>query len=385
MIPYGRQSINSEDIKAVSDTLGSDWLTTGPKVKEFEAAFAEKVGSKYAVAASSGTAALHLACLAVGLKKGDKLITTPMTFCASANCALYCDAEPVFADIKADGSGLIDAAEIAKKIDAKTKVIIPVHYAGQPCDMEEIKEVARKNDLAVIEDACHAIGSTYKGSRVGDCKYSDMCVFSFHPVKHITTGEGGMITTNSKEMYEKMCMLRNHGLSRDPADNVGESAVKTDVPWYYVMHDLGFNYRLTDFQCALGLSQLKRIDDFVKKRLVIAGRYDSAFEKDPCVTPLKRLDDRQSSYHLYVVQAGGEEDREKLFRHLKEKGISCQVHYLPVYLHPYYLSLGYKEGSCPNAEEFYKRIISIPIFPGLDEPDQDSVIMAIRECLEGSE
>lgn len=361
-INYGKQSIDKEDIKKVIKTLKSDFLTCGPKIKEFEKRFANYVGVKYAVAVSSGTAGLHLACLATELKRDEKVITTPITFAASSNCALYCGAKPVFVDIKENG--LIDEDKIEKKVSKKTKMIIPVHYSGLPCNLEKIKEIAEKNNLIVIEDACHALGARYKDSKIGDCKYSDMAVFSFHPVKHITTGEGGMVTTNSKELYEKLLKLRSHGIEK-----------KED--WKQDMVDLGYNYRITDFQCALGLNQLKKINHFVKKRKEIARRY---FKKLKKIRDLEIIEDENTnSYHLYVIKLKNSETRKKLYEFLKSKGIFCQVHYIPVYWHSYYKKLGYKKGLCPNAENFYERILSIPIYPDLTKKQQNYIIKKIKE------
>lgn len=376
-IPYGRQTINKADIKVVVDTLSSEYLTTGPKVKEFEEKFAKFVNVKYAVAVSSGTAALHLACLAAGLKKGDELITTPMTFAASANCALYCGAKPVFVDIKEE-NGLIDDRLIEKSITSKTKIIIPVHYGGLPCDLKKIKAVAKKHGLIVIEDACHALGSRYMGSKIGDCSYSDMAVFSFHPVKHITTGEGGMITTNSKDLCEKLLLLRTHGITKDPEKLLN----KNEGPWFYEMQKLGFNYRLTDFQCALGISQLNQINDFVEKRISIANKYNKAFLNDKNLEITKTPEGYKNAYHLYIIKVKDETIRLNLFNYLKEKGILCQVHYIPVYWHPYYQKLGYKKGVCPIAEQFYNQIISIPIYPELGNIEQAKIIEMIESFLE---
>lgn len=371
MLTYGKQSLDNKDINSVVEVLRSDLLTTGPKVEEFEKKLADYVGSKYAVAVSSGTAALHLGCLAAGLKKNDELITTPMTFAASANCALYCNAKPIFVDIS--NKGLIDKDKIEEKITKKTKIIIPVHYSGLPCNMEKIKEIAKKYNLIVIEDACHALGSKYKGSKIGDCKYSHMAVFSFHPVKHITTGEGGMITTNSKKLYEKLIMLRNHGITKNP-----KKLTKKEGPWYYEMQELGFNYRITDFQCALGISQLRKIDDFIKKRRQIAKRYDNAFEKNDNIEVIKETNGCFNAYHLYIIKVNNKGIRLRLFNYLKDNDIFCQVHYIPVYWHPYYKKLGYKEGLCPLAENFYQKIISLPIYPSLKKKEQGKVIDLIN-------
>ena len=371
-VGYGKQTIEQDDIDAVVNSLRSDFLTTGPEIEEFEKEFCNFVGSKYAVAVSNGTSALHLACLAGGLKDGEELITTPMTFAASANCALYCNAKPVFVYITEQG--LIDCDKIEKTITSKTKIIIPVHYAGLPCEMEKIREIAEKYDLIVIEDACHALGAKYKESNIGKCKYSDMTIFSFHPVKHITTGEGGMITTNSKELYEKLKILRNHGMVRDSNNFIDKN---NSDPWFHEMQFLGYNYRITDFQCALGRAQLKRIREFVKKRREIAEKYNLAFKDNCNIEIIKEEWWQSSSYHLYVIKLKNKEIRRKLFDFLKENNIFCQVHYIPVYLHPHYQKLDYQKGLCPVAENFYEGIISLPIYPLLTE--QEEVIKKIKE------
>jgi UDP-4-amino-4,6-dideoxy-N-acetyl-beta-L-altrosamine transaminase len=373
MIPYGKQSINNEDIKVVVDILKSDFLTTGPKVKEFEEKFASYVGSKYAVCVSNGTIALHLSCLALSLKEGDEVICTPLTFVSSVNCVLYCGAKPVFVDI--DKNGLIDASLIEKKITSKTKAIIPVHYSGISCEMDEIKKIADKCNLKIIEDSCHALGSSYNNKKVGSCFYSDLSVFSFHPVKHITTGEGGMITTNSKEIYDKLIKLRTHGITK----NNDEFLNKCEGPWYYEMQELGFNYRLTDFQCALGISQLTRLNDFLIKRKKIANKYNFAFEKNENIELLSFGDNVINSYHLYVIKVKNKDIRLKLFNYLKENNVFCQVHYIPVHLHPYYKKLGYKKGDFLKAEEFYDKIISLPIYYDLLDEEQDRVIELVGE------
>lgn len=373
MIPYGKQSIDKSDIEAVAKVLESDFLTTGPKIQEFEKKFASYAGAKYAVAVSSGTAGLHLACLVAELKEGEELITSPMTFAASANCALYCGAKPVFVDIKEE-NGLIDENLIEEKITSKTKIIIPVHYAGLPCDMEKIKEIADKHKLIVIEDACHALGSEYKETQIGDCAYSDMAIFSFHPVKHITTGEGGMITTNSEKLYKKLILLRSHGITKNP----DELENKEGEPWFYEMQDLGYNYRITDFQCALGISQLDKIENFIERRKKIAKEYDETFIKIDSIKTIKEFEDRKNAYHLYVIKVENKEIRLELFNYLKENDIFCQVHYIPVYWHPYYQKLGYEKGICPEAEEFYDKIISLPIYPGLTDEEQKKVISTIK-------
>jgi UDP-4-amino-4,6-dideoxy-N-acetyl-beta-L-altrosamine transaminase len=379
-ISYGRQTIEVDDVSSIAKALTSEYLTTGPKVAEFEQKFANYVGSKYAVAVSSGTAALHVACLAAGLKENDELITTPMTFAASANCALYCGARPVFVDIHEE-NGLIDEDKIEKKITKQTKIIIPVHYSGLPCEMEKIRKIAKKHRLIIIEDACHALGAKYKKSRIGNCKYSDLTVFSFHPVKHITTGEGGMITTNSKELYEKLKVFRNHGIERDPTKLVK----RNEGPWYYEMQELGFNYRITDFQCALGLSQLKKLDGFINKRREIAKRYNDAFGNQQGLEIIREEEEQFNSYHLYIIKTESRKNRLLLFERLKEKGILCQVHYIPVYWHPYYQKLGYKKGACPNAENFYNQIISLPMYPTLNRKEQEFVIKTIKKLIKEAE
>lgn len=376
-IPYARQTIDEKDVKAVVDTLRSDFLTTGPKVKEFEEEFAHFVHAKYAVAVSNGTAALHLACLAAGLTKDEELITTPMTFAASANCALYCGGKPVFIDIKEE-NGLIDEDLIEKKITSRTKIIIPVHLGGLPCNMKKIRAIAKKYKLIVIEDACHALGSKYMRTKIGDCTYSDMSVFSFHPVKHITTGEGGMITTNSRKFYEKLLLLRSHGITRNPDElqNINSE------PWFYEMQELGFNYRLTDIQCALGISQLSKIKEFITRRITIAKAYDKAFAKIKGIETIKTPEGDKNAYHLYIIKVKDGKTRLDLFNFLKDEGILCQVHYIPVYWHPYYQRLGYKKGICPKAEKFYEKIISIPMYFGLKEGEQNKVIKTIKDFFE---
>ncbi len=377
MIPYGRQSINEEDIKAVVEVLKSDYLTTGPKVKEFEELFSRYVGSKYAVAVSSGTAALHIACLAANLKKGEELITSPMTFAASANCALYCDAKPIFVDI--NKSGLINEDAIESKISDKTKVIIPVHYSGRPVNMHKIQDIAKKRNLIVIEDACHALGASFNKSLIGNCEFSDMSVFSFHPVKHITTGEGGIITTNSKKLYEKLLLFRTHGITKSQ-----NTMSKNEGPWFYEMIYLGFNYRITDIQCALGISQLSRIDDFVTRRKEIAQEYYEAFNNSNYFNCLIDFDKQISSYHLFPILLTDKykNKRKEIFQMMRNAGLWIQVHYIPVYLHPFYQNLGYQDNLCPIAEDFYQREISIPMYASMSDIDVKFVINKIQEIFE---
>jgi len=376
-IPYGTQWIDDEDIKSVVSVLKSDWLTTGPKVAEFEKKFARYVNAKYAVAVSSGTAALHTASFAAGISKDDEAITTPMTFAASSNCVLYQNGIPVFADIDKKTYN-IDPKEIEKKITNKTKVIIPVDYTGQPCDIDVINEIAEKNNLIVLEDASHSIGSKYKGKKIGGL--SDLSIFSFHPVKHITTGEGGMITTNSKDMYGKLLLFRNHGIYKN-----SENLISSDEgDWFYEQQVLGYNYRLTDIQCVLGLSQLKKVDSFIKRRNEIVKKYNNAFEKvDEIITP-SQLDYVESSWHLYVIQLDLDElkvNRKIIFDEFRKNNLGVQVHYIPVYFHPYYKQIGYKRGLCPNAEWLYKRIISLPLYPKMTDEDAEYVIDTVKKVI----
>lgn len=369
MIPYGKQYIDDDDIAEVVRTLKSDYLTTGPRIPEFEQRFAEHVGAKYATAVSNGTAALHVACLAAGLKECHELITTPITFVASSNCALYCNARPVFADI--DANGLIAPKEIKAVLKPTSKIIIPVHYAGFPAALDQIRELAERNHSIVIEDACHALGAAFRGSRIGDCKYSDMAVFSFHPVKHITTGEGGIITTNSKDLDERLKTFRTHGIVKETA-----SLIENHGAWYYEMQMLGYNYRMTDIQAALGISQLRKADRFVRRRQDIARRYDKAFSGLAELDVLHASDGCTASYHLYsiLLHPSLKRSRKAIFESMRANGIGVQVHYIPVHYHPYYKALGFKKGSYPVAEEFYEREISIPMFYSMNDDDVEQVI-----------
>ncbi len=373
MIPYGRQTIEEDDIQAVVDVLRSDYLTTGPKIAEFEKMVADYVGAKYAVAISNGTSALHAACFAAGIQPGDEVITTPLTFAASANCVLYCGGTPVFADVDPKTYN-IDPEDIRRKITDKTKAIIAVHLAGQPCDMDEIHKIAKEHDLLVIEDGAHALGSVYKGKKVGTL--SDMTTFSFHPVKPITTGEGGMIVTDNEEFYQKMMLFRSHGITRD--ENL---MTRNDGPWFYQQLDLGYNYRITDIQCALGCSQMKKLDRFLARRKEIVARYNEAFaDCENIITPYQ-LPETESGWHLYIVQVKNC-DRRKVFEALREQGIAVNVHYIPVYMHPYYQEHGYKDVHCKNAEEIYSHIITLPLYPALTEEQQKFVIEKIMDALE---
>ena len=374
MIPYGRQTIEEDDIQAVVDVLKSDYLTTGPKIAEFEEMVADYAGAKYAVAISNGTSALHAACFAAGIQPGDEVITTPLTFAASANCVLYCGGTPVFADVDPKTYN-IDPEDIRRKITDKTKAIIAVHLAGQPCDMDEIHKIAKEHDLLVIEDGAHALGSVYKGKKVGTL--SDMTTFSFHPVKPITTGEGGMIVTDNEEFYKKMMLFRSHGITRD--ENL---MTRNDGSWFYQQLDLGYNYRITDIQCALGCSQMKKLDRFLARRKEIVARYNEAFaDCENIITPYQ-LPETESGWHLYIVQVKNC-DRKKVFEALREHGIAVNVHYIPVYMHPYYQEHGYKDVHCRNAEEIYSHIISLPLYPTLTLEEQQYVIETLKHVING--
>ena len=373
MIPYGKQTIEQDDIQAVGDVLKSDFLTTGSKIAEFEQTVADYVGAKYAVAISNGTSALHAACFAAGIRPGDEVITTPLTFAASANCVLYCGGTPVFADVDPKTYN-IDPEDIRRKITDRTKAIIAVHLAGQPCDMDAIHSIAREHGLIVIEDGAHALGSVYKGKKVGSM--SDMTTFSFHPVKPITTGEGGMIVTDNDDFYKKMILFRSHGITRDDS-----MMTRNDGPWFYQQFDLGYNYRITDIQCALGCSQMKKLDRFLARRKEIVARYNEAFaDCDNIITPYQ-LSDTESGWHLYIVQVKNC-DRRQVFENMREKGIGVNVHYIPVYMHPYYQEHGYENVHCANAEEIYSHIISLPLYPGLTSEQQDYVIDTLKSLCE---
>lgn len=373
MIPYGKQTIEQDDIQAVVDVLQSDFLTTGPKIAEFEQTVADYVGAKYAVAISNGTSALHAACFAAGIGPGDEVITTPLTFAASANCVLYCGGTPVFADVDPKTYN-IDPEDIRRKITDRTKAIIAVHLAGQPCDMDAIHSIAREHGLIVIEDGAHALGSVYKGKKVGSM--SDMTTFSFHPVKPITTGEGGMIVTDKEDFYKKMVLFRSHGITRDDS-----MMTRNNGPWFYQQFDLGYNYRITDIQCALGCSQMKKLDRFLARRKEIVARYNEAFaDCDNIITPYQ-LSDTESGWHLYIVQVKNC-DRRQVFEAMREKGIGVNVHYIPVYMHPYYQEHGYENVHCANAEEIYSHIISLPLYPGLTSEQQDYVIDTLKSLCE---
>jgi perosamine synthetase len=374
LLPYGRQSITEQDIQAVVDVLRSDWLTTGPKVEEFEEAFAAWVGSKYAVSFSSGTAALHGAAFAAGIGLGDEAITTPLTFAATANCILYQGGTPVFADVMTDTMN-IDPERIAEGANSRTKALLPVDYAGHPADLDSILKIAERNGLTVIEDACHALGAEYRQRRVGSI--SHMTVFSFHPVKHLTTGEGGMVTTDNPKFADALRKFRNHGISSNARDRQREGQ------WHYEMVLLGFNYRLPDIACALGLQQLGRLDANVARRRAIAARYSAALREMPGAIVPAIAQGVLPAWHLYPIRVDSSRltaGRAEVFRALRAENIGVNVHYVPVHLHPYYRDrFGYKGGEFPNAESAYESLISLPMFHGMTDADVADVISAVEK------
>jgi perosamine synthetase len=372
LLPYGRQSIAEDDIQAVVDVLRSDWLTTGPKVGEFEEALAARVGAKFAVAFSSGTGALHGAAFSAGLKSGDAAVTSPLTFAATANCVLYQGAQPVFADVSPDTLNL-DPDHLAERIKPNTRAVFPVDYAGHPADLDPILALADTHGLTVIEDACHALGAEYRGRHSGSIAH--MSVFSFHPVKHLATGEGGMVTTDRSDFAESLRRFRNHGISTDARQRHASGQ------WHYEMVLLGFNYRLTDVACALGLSQLKKLDPNLARRREIAARYTAAFRNFPGIVPPTVRADVNPAWHLYPIRldpAKLSADRAQVFRALRAENIGVNVHYVPVHLHPYYRDqFGYRGGEYPVAEAAYEQLISLPMFHGMTEQDVEDVIGAV--------
>ena len=376
LLPYGRQSIDEADIQSVVDVLRSDWLTTGPKINEFEEAFAACVGAKYAVAFSSGTAALHGAAFAAGLKPGDEAITSPLTFAATANCVLYQGTRPVFADVCSDTLNL-DPEKFGERITTKTRAVLPVDYAGHPADLDPILELAERNGLIVIEDACHALGAEYRGRRTGCIAH--MSVFSFHPVKHVTTGEGGMVTTDRADFAESLRRFRNHGISTEARQRHASGQ------WYYEMVALGYNYRLTDIGCALGLAQLAKLDENLAARRAIAARYTEDFRATPGIIPPAVRNDVNPAWHLYPIRLDlGQltDDRGQVFKALRAENIGVNVHYIPVHLHPYYRDhLGFKAGDYPVAEAAYECLISLPMFHSMSDRDVDDVIAAVKKVL----
>jgi perosamine synthetase len=375
LLPYGHQLVDEDDICAVAEVLRGDWLTTGPKVGEFEEAFAARVGARYAVAVSSGTAALHAAVFAADVGPGDEVITTPMTFAASANCVFYQGGMPVFADVQADTLN-IDPDRIAAAITSKSKAIIPVDYTGQPADLDEINAIAARYGLAVIEDAAHALGATYRQRKVGTL--ATLTAFSLHPVKHITTGEGGVITTDDPGLARRLRMFRNHGITGEARERQERGG------WFYEMVALGYNYRLTDVQCALGLSQLKKLDSWLARRRVVAARYNTAFSTLPDLTAPIIHPDCDPAWHLYVIRLNLERlrvGRAEVFRALLAENIGVNVHYIPVPWHPYYRQLGYTKGQWPVAESAYERLISLPMFHGMTDADAEDVVEAVQKVI----
>jgi len=365
IIPYGHQWIDKNDIKEVVNVLKSDWLTQGPKIEEFEKVIAKYCKVKYAVAVSSGTSALYLAYVAAGIKSGDEVITTPLTFAATANTIFFCGAKPVFVDIDEETLN-INSKLVERAVTGKTKAIVPVDFGGQSCDYDEILKIAKKHKLLVIEDACHALGTEYKGKKIGSL--SDMTILSFHPVKHITTGEGGMILTNRKDFYEKLKILRNHGIIKRPEKG----------GWYYEIENPSFNFRITDIQCALGLSQLNKIDKFLKRRREIAEIYNKSLKNAKEIIIPTQKDCFKSAWHIYPIQIKGL-DKKEIFEGLQKMGIGVQVHYMPLHLHPFYKKeFGYKKGDFPIAEKYYERAITLPLFPKMTDNEVKKVISAVK-------
>ena len=377
-IYYGRQCVGEDDVKAVSEVLTSDFITCGPMVAKLEKEVAEYCGAKYAVAVSNGTAALHCACIAAGLKEGDEVITTPLTFAASANCVRYVGATPVFADINPETYN-IDPESIRAHITPKTKAVIAVDFTGQCVEIEAIRAICDEYNLIFIEDAAHAIGSAYDGKKVGSL--ADMTCFSFHPVKTITCGEGGAVTTNNEEFYKKIVLAHTHGITHD--EELMEEAPHEGI-WYYEQISLGYNYRLTDFQAAMLSSQLRKLDDFKAKRKRIVAKYNDAFKDLSGIIVQKEIEKSDTCRHLYIIRLDLDKlncTRREFFDAMSAENVQCQIHYVPVYWFPYYKHLGYKEGLCPNAEEVYKGILSIPLYPSLTDSDVDDVIEAVKKLI----
>jgi perosamine synthetase len=375
LLPYGHQSIDDDDVRAVVEVLRSDWITTGPKVAEYEEAFATAVGARFAVAVSSGTAALHAAAAACGLQAGDELITSALTFVASANCARYLGAMPRFADVQDDTLN-IDSAAVERLISSRTRAIVAVDFAGQPVDVDDLADLAAKYGVVLIEDACHALGAEYRGRRVG--ALAAMTVFSTHPVKHVTTGEGGVITTEDPKLAARLRRFRNHGINSDARVRQETGA------WFYEMVELGYNYRLTDLQCALGLSQLRKLNEWLVRRRQIAARYNAALAGTPGLRPLVIRGDRVCAWHLYAIRvdAAAFQDgigRAEIFRALRAENIGVNVHYIPVTWHPYYRALGFGPGICPTADRAYEQLISLPMFPAMTDRDVDDVVEALQK------
>jgi len=384
MIPYGRQDISKEDIAEVVETLKSDFLTQGPKTPLFEKIVADYCGSKYGIAANSATSALHIACLALGLTKGDRLWTSPNSFVASANCGLYCGAKIDFVDIDPLTYNLSTEALEKKLIQAKQdnklpKIVIPVHFAGQSCDMQKIHSLGKEYGFKIIEDASHAIGGSYLKNKIGMCEYSDITVFSFHPVKIITTAEGGLATTNDRGLFESMQLFRTHGVTRDPKLMTKE----TEGAWYYQQVDLGFNYRMTELQAALGISQMRRLDEFVNKRNILKNRYDQLLSELPVIRP-HQSNNITSALHLYPIQIDTNKtkvSRHKVFDSLKKGGIGVNVHYIPIHTQPYYQEMGFAYGDFPIAETYYSNAISLPLFSQMSSEEQNKVVTTLSKAL----
>lgn len=383
MIFYGKQSIAQSDIDAVVEVLKSDFLTQGPAIEKFEKYVAEYCGVKYAVAVTNATSALHIACLAAGLGKGDVLWTSPITFTASANCGRYCDADVDFVDIDPSTYNM-SVDELEKKLQkavVKPKVVIPVHLAGQSCDMDKIYKLSQEYGFKVIEDASHAIGADYKSAKIGCCKYSDLAVFSFHPVKIVTTGEGGMVLTNDKELHEKVLLYRSHGITRDP-----KMMTRTaDGPWYYQQIELGFNYRMTDIQAALGYSQMQKVDEFVSRRRYLAKRYDELLKNINNIHLPDQNEDTDSSWHLYVVRVDFSKinkTKQQIFAEMKDRGICLNLHYIPVHTQPYYQKQGFKDGDFPNSEKYYEEAFTLPLYYSLTDEQQDYIVKNLVEVLQ---
>lgn len=381
MIYYGHQHITEKDIQAVERVLHSDWLTQGPAIEAFEKKVANYCGAKYAVAVTNATSALHIACKAAGLGEGDVLWTSPITFTASANCGRYCGADVDFVDID-DKTYNMSVAELRHKLEAavkKPKVVIPVHLAGQSCDMEAIKALADEYGFKIIEDASHATGADYKNTKVGSCRYSDMTVFSFHPVKIVTTGEGGIVLTNNKELYEKLKLYRSHGITRD-SDLMTQEA---DGPWYYQQIELGFNYRMTDMQAALGCSQMDSLDEFVARRRYLVKRYNEKLKNLPLRTPYQD-EATNPSWHIYIIRVDFTKvklSKKEIFARMRDRGIVLNLHYIPVHTQPYYQKLGFQKGDFPVSEKYYEEAITLPLYYDLTDEQQDEVIEALKEVL----
>ena len=384
MIYYGKQDVNESDIQAVEDVLRSDFLTQGPAIERFENKVATYCGAKYAVAVTNATSALHIACLAAGLGEGDLLWTSPITFVASANCARYCGADVDFVDIdektyNMSVPALAEKLQQAKQKGRLPKIVVPVHLAGQSCDMCAMRQLAEEYGFTLLEDASHAVGADYLDTKVGSCRFSDMTVFSFHPVKIITTGEGGMVLTNNKELYEKLVLYRSHGITRDP-DKMTHAA---DGAWYYQQIFLGYNYRMTDIQAALGCSQMEHLDDFVERRRTLAQQYDALLKGLPLVTPYV-MDETNPSWHIYIARLDGRQikkSKQQIFVEMKERGIALNLHYIPVHRQPYYEKLGFRQGDFPHSEKYYEEAFTLPLYYSLTDAEQEQIVNCLQEIL----